>query len=178
MSEGALLWLGDTNGNFVAARIVAPPVVFDATDLNADGRLDLLGLSSDGQPMQAVNRGSKNYHWQIIRPRAKQAVGDQRINSFGVGGEIEIRSGLLVQMQPITGPQIHFGLGEQSGVDVARILWPNGSLRAEFALKADQEVVTEQRLKGSCPFLIRLQRQEHGVRERRCPVGIGDRPAH
>jgi len=37
---------------------------------------------------------------------------------------------------------------------VARILWPNGSVRAEFALKADQEVVTEQRLKGSCPFLF------------------------
>ena len=104
--------------------------------------------------MQAVNHGSKNYHWQIIRPRAKQATGDQRINSFGVGGEIEIRSGLLVQMQPITGPQMHFGLGEQTGVDVARILWPNGSVRAEFALKADQEVVTEQRLKGSCPFLF------------------------
>ena len=154
-AQGALLWLGDTHGNFVLAnKAVAPQVVFDASDLNADGRLDLLGLSSDGQPMQAVNRGSKNYHWQIIRPRAKQAVGDQRINSFGVGGEIEIRSGLLVQMQPITGPQVHFGLGEQSGVDVARILWPNGSLRAEFALKADQEVVTEQRLKGSCPFLF------------------------
>ena len=25
---------------------------------------------------------------------------------------------------------------------------------AEFALKADQEVLTEQRLKGSCPFLF------------------------
>ena len=49
---------------------------------------------------------------------------------------------------------MHFGLGEQTGVDVARILWPNGSVRAEFALKADQEVVTEQRLKGSCPFLF------------------------
>lgn len=154
-AAGALLWLGDTNGNFVpATRTMAPPVVFDATDLNADGRLDLLGLSGDGQPVLAVNRGSKDYHWQIIRPRAKQAVGDQRINSFGVGGEIEIRSGLLVQMQPITGPQIHFGLGEQNSVDVARILWPNGSLRAEFALKADQEVVAEQRLKGSCPFLF------------------------
>jgi hypothetical protein len=39
-------------------------------------------------------------------------------------------------------------------VDVARILWPNGSMRAEFDLKADQQVVTEQRLKGSCPFLF------------------------
>ena len=67
------------------------------------GRLDLLGLSSDGQPLQGMNRGTRNYHWQIIRPRALQAKGDQRINSFGVGGEIEIRSGLLVQMQPIMG---------------------------------------------------------------------------
>jgi tetratricopeptide (TPR) repeat protein len=158
---GALVWLGDDKDAFLpATKIAAPAMVFDAADLNADGRLDLLGLSTDGQPMQAVNRGSKNYHWQIIRPRAKQASGDQRINSFGVGGEIEIRSGLLVQMQPITGPQIHFGLGEQQGVNVARILWPNGSVRAEFALKADQEVVTEQRLKGSCPFLFAYNGKE------------------
>jgi len=33
----------------------------------------------------------------VVRPHAVQAVGDQRINPFGVGGEIEIRSGLLVQ---------------------------------------------------------------------------------
>ena len=64
--------------------------------------------------MQAINQSSKNYHWQVVRPHAVQAVGDQRINPFGVGGEIEIRSGLLVQKQPITGPQLHFGLGEQT----------------------------------------------------------------
>jgi Flp pilus assembly protein TadD len=154
-APGALMWLGDEKGGFGAAQPVSGlSRIFDTADLKTPGRLDLVGLSANGQPVQAVNRGSKNYHWQIIRPRAKQATGDQRINSFGVGGEIEIRSGLLVQMQPITGPQMHFGLGAQMGVDVARILWPNGSVRAEFALKADQEVVTEQRLKGSCPFLF------------------------
>ena len=89
----------------------------------------------------------------FVRTR-RQAAGDQRINPFGVGGEIEVRSGLLVQKQPITGPQLHFGLGEQTSVDVARIVWPNGSVRAEFDLKADQQIVTEQRLKGSCPFLF------------------------
>jgi len=154
-TPGALTWLGDEKGGFGSSvTIFGPPVIFDAADLKSAGRLDLLGISSDRQPLREVNHGTKNYHWQIIRPRAKQATGDQRINSFGVGGEIEIRSGLLVQMQPITGPQMHFGLGAQTGVDVARILWPNGSVRAEFALKADQEVVTEQRLKGSCPFLF------------------------
>jgi len=154
-SGGALIWLGDAGGNFgPASKPATPSVVFDAADITANGRLDLLGLSADGQAVRSVNHGTKGYHWQRIRPRAKQATGDQRINPFGVGGEIEIRSGLLVQMQPITGPQIHFGLGEQTGVDVARILWPNGTVRAEFAMKADQEVVTEQRLKGSCPFLF------------------------
>ena len=80
--------------------------------------MDMLGLSADGQAMRGVNRGIRNYHWQTIRPRARQATGDQRVNPFGVGGEMEIRSGLLVQKQPITGPQLHFGLGEQNGVDL------------------------------------------------------------
>jgi Flp pilus assembly protein TadD len=154
-STGTFLWLGDGDGQFSLLQgLQTPTRVFDAAVLSGNGRLDLLGLSGDGQPVQGMNRGTKNYHWQIIRPRAHQATGDQRINSFGIGGEIEIRSGLLVQQQPITGPLIHFGLGDQPGVDVARILWPNGTVRAEFALKPDQEFVAEQRLKGSCPFLF------------------------
>ncbi|MGI9165314.1 MAG: FG-GAP-like repeat-containing protein [Pyrinomonadaceae bacterium] len=156
---GALVWLSDEKGNFNLLDHpidvpLAPALAFDLTDLNGDGRLDLLGLSDEGQPIQAINHGERNYHWQVIRPRAKQAAGDQRINSFGVGGEMEIRSGLLVQKQPITGPLLHFGLGEQTGADVVRIVWPNGSVRAEFELQADQEIVAEQRLKGSCPFLF------------------------
>jgi hypothetical protein len=34
------------------------------------------------------------------------------------------------------------------------VVWPNGTVRAEFGVKADQDVVTEQRLKASCPFLF------------------------
>jgi hypothetical protein len=154
-ATGALIWLGDDKGNFVPLDHPAgPALVFDAADLNGDGKLDLLGLSANGQPVQAINQGSKNYHWQVVRPHAVQAVGDQRINPFGVGGEIEIRSGLLVQKQPITGPQLHFGLGEQTESEVVRVVWPNGTVRAEFGVKADMDIVTEQRLKASCPFLF------------------------
>jgi Flp pilus assembly protein TadD len=154
-SPGALIWLADEKDQFTLMQGAhAPARVFDAADLTGAGHLDLLGLTGDGQAIQFVNHGTKSYNWQVIRPRAHQATGDQRINSFGIGGEIEIRSGLLVQKQPITGPQLHFGLGQQTGAEVARILWPNGTMRAEFALKADQEVITEQRLKGSCPFLF------------------------
>jgi hypothetical protein len=160
-SPGAFIWLADEKGQFALMQgMQVPERVFDFADLSGAGHLDLLGLSSTGQAIEAVNRGTKTYNWQIIRPRAHQATGDQRINSFGIGGEIEIRSGLLVQKQPINGPQLHFGLGQQSGADVARILWPNGTMRAEFALKADQEVITEQRLKGSCPFLFAFNGKE------------------
>lgn len=151
----AFVWLGDGVGNLRRLdKPVGPQLVFDTADLNADGRLDLLGLSANGGALQAINHGSKNYHWQVVRPRASQAAGDQRINSFGIGGEMEIRAGLLVQKQPITGPLLHFGLGEEASADVIRVVWPNGTVRADFEVKADQEIVTEQRLKGSCPFLF------------------------
>ena len=149
------LWLQDANGSFAPLTAAMPgQSIGTVADLKGDGQLALVGLGGDGKLATATARGTRNYHWQTIRPRAKQSTGDQRINSFGIGGEIEIRAGLLVQRQPITTPQLHFGLGEQKQTDVARILWPNGSVRAEFALKANQQVVTEQRLKGSCPFLF------------------------
>jgi Tfp pilus assembly protein PilF len=154
-ANGALLWLQDENGNFEQQpKPISPARVFGFADLKSNGRLAAIGLSQDGILNIGENHGTKNYQWQSIRPRARVATGDQRINSFGIGGEIEVRAGLLLQKQPINSPELHFGLGEQKQADVARILWPNGSVRAEFNLKADQQVVTEQRLKGSCPFLF------------------------
>lgn len=154
-TAGALVWLAGSSGRLNQLnRAVGPPQVFNLADVQDDGRLALLGLTSDGQPQEDLNHGTKDYHWQTIRPRARQATGDQRVNSFGIGGEVEIRSALLTQKLPITGPQLHFGLGTYAQTDVARIVWPNGTVSAEFALRADQEVLTEQRLKGSCPFLF------------------------
>ena len=154
------VFLSDQNGIFKSLDPATDARIFSVADLNGDGRLDLLGLDAEGQPVRLTNRGSKNYHWQKVRPRAKQAVGDQRINPFGIGGEMEIRSGLLVQKQLITSPLVHFGLGEQTNADVIRIVWPNGSVRAEFDIKADQTITAEQRLKGSCPFLFAFDGRE------------------
>ena len=155
-TESALasfIWLQNEDAGFQ----LLPPTaarIFSATDLNNDGQLSLIGLTKTGGLSVAASHGTKGYHWQTIRPRAKVATGDQRINSFGIGGEIEMRAGLLTQKQPMNAPALHFGLGEAKQADVARIFWPNGTVRAEFNLKADQQIVTEQRLKGSCPFLF------------------------
>ena len=152
---GAQLWLGEGGAKFV--RYPAPvgsAEIFGVADIKADGHLALFGISQNGQPQIARTESTKPYHWQTIRPRARQATGDQRVNSFGIGGQVQIRSGLLTQTAPINSPQLHFGLGTHDQTDVARIEWPNGTVSAEFGLKADQQILTEQRLKGSCPFLF------------------------
>jgi tetratricopeptide (TPR) repeat protein len=170
--DSAQVWLGNEARKFTPLSAPAGAArVFDVADVNGDGRLDLIGLSAAGAAQQLINQGSKKYQWQILRPRARQATGDQRINSFGIGGEMELRSGLLVQKQPITSPQLHFGLGELDGADVVWISWPNGMENAEFALKANQEVLTEQRLKGSCPFLFAWNGKQIGFVKDAVPWG-------
>jgi Tfp pilus assembly protein PilF len=128
------------------------------TVIDSHGRLNIVGLiaGSDGTThvVELKNQGSKNYYWQVVRPRAAQITGDQRINSFGIGGEIEIRSGLLTQKQIISSPVLHFGLGDRRGAEFARIEWPNGLIQTEFDLKANETLLAEQRLKGSCPLLF------------------------
>ncbi len=128
--------------------------VYTLAEVTGDGRLDMIGVDSEMQPVRLENRGTRDYRSTIMRPIAAEATGDQRINPFGLGGEVEVRSGLLYQKQPIADPIIHFGLGERDMVHVARIVWPNGDIQAEFDLLADQTVETQQRLKGSCPWLF------------------------
>jgi hypothetical protein len=149
---GHEIFLGNATG-FTRLPIKVDLTFPDVADLNGDGRLDVIGISPDGV-RSLMNRGTKNYHWQNIRLRAANARGDQRVSSFGIGSEIEVRAGLLTQRQPVASPVLHFGIGDHAEVDVARIVWPNGVAQAEFALQADREIRSVQRLKGSCPWLF------------------------
>ena len=130
-----------------------PGGITAASDLDGDGRLELVARADDGARVVRV-KGQKSYGWQAIRPRAVTATGDQRINSFGIGGEVEVRTGLHVQKQVIGAPVVHFGLGEATSAEVARITWPNGFLQSEFDLAANASIGASQRLKGSCPWLF------------------------
>ncbi len=152
-TSGGWIGLGDGSGRFKTAPAPKGIRVFSIVDLNSDGTLDLVGLDGHGRPVRGTGRGTKSYHWQVIRPKAQKVYGDGRINSFGVGGEVEVRAGLLVQKQVIAGPVVHYGLGDHKVADVARIVWPNGTNQGEFDIAADKAITTEQRLKGSCPFL-------------------------
>ena len=90
---GSRIALASPDGNFRQASGQLPGGITAAADLDGDGRLELVVLRGDGAGVVRV-KGQKNYRWQAIRPRAVTATGDQRINSFGVGGEVEVRTGL------------------------------------------------------------------------------------
>ena len=159
LSDQSRVWLSDGSGTFaplnapIDGRVLTVDHLMGADGIT-DGRLDLTGVAEDGTLSQWMSQGVADYHWQVLRPRAGQALGDQRINSFTIGGEVEIRAGLLYQKQPILSPMVHFGLGDRTQADVARLIWPNGDIQSEFELNSDQSIFTPQRLKGSCPWLF------------------------
>ena len=130
-------------------------LVHSLFDVEGDDRLDLLLIDENNRLQQLDNQGDEEYYGTSIRARASGEQGDQRINSFGIGGEIEVRSGLLYQKRQIRSPLVHFGLGRYEQTDVLRIIWPNGSVQTGFSeLGAGSTIFNEQILKGSCPWLF------------------------
>jgi Tfp pilus assembly protein PilF len=144
-------------GSGETVHVVAATIPIDvraAEDLDGNGRVELVGKQADGRAAVVRSTGSRSYHWQAIRTHAATATGDQRINSFGIGGELEVRTGLHLQKHRIDGPVTHVGIGEATGSEVVRITWPNGTLQSEFNVGADASIAATQRLKGSCPWLF------------------------
>ncbi|HQZ72181.1 MAG TPA: FG-GAP-like repeat-containing protein [Anaerolineae bacterium] len=161
--------LNDGQGAWQDLPLVERAAARALADLDGDGKLDLVGMgdAAGTAAIRLTNQGgAKDYHYQVLRLRGleippappgqsgAQQSGDQRINSFGLGGLVSIRSGLLTQTRLIDGPALHFGLGSRGGVETAHIYWPNGLPQGEFDLEGDAATTALQRLKGSCPWLF------------------------
>ncbi|MCC5940615.1 MAG: CRTAC1 family protein, partial [Balneolaceae bacterium] len=174
--EETRIWLGNEDRQPVAYEEILPGGILNVFDVDGNERLDLLGVNENLEPFHLKNEGTRNYFARSIRARASGDMGDQRINSFGIGGEMEVRSGLLYQKQLISSPIVHFGLGEHEEAQMLRIIWPNGSVQAEFAeLGMGATIFNEQILKGSCPWLFTNDGEEiHFITDAlwRSPLGL------
>ncbi|HLJ56636.1 MAG TPA: CRTAC1 family protein, partial [Chthonomonadaceae bacterium] len=196
----AKAWLCDEKHALAPLSAAIPGPVFAAGELSGNGRLDLIGLSPAGQPVRMASHGSKDYRWQDVRPIANDQEfakygqerkdprsaasgggGDRRSNSFGIGGVMELRAGLLYCKQTICSPVVHFGLGTYQEADVVRVLWPNGDVRSEYAQLSDNPMVPNtssalpHRLDTSCPWLFAWNGHKMGFVTDfiwRSPVGL------
>lgn len=154
---GGAAWLGGAGAVFTLLAAAAPAGGCTIATLSENGRPDILALDPAGRPVRIRTTGTKDYRWLNIRFRATPqagATGDNRINSYGIGGEIEVRTGTHIVKRPIDTQAVHVGLGDRTQADVVRIQWPNGQAQVEFRATGNQVFAPAQRLKGSCPFLF------------------------
>ena len=162
---GTRIFLGNAHGKLDPLTTIVEDKVWGVDETTPNGLPDLIGLDAKGKPVRLVNGCKRNYKWIDLRPRAQYLAvnaqghedGDNRINPFGVGSEAALRAGLLHQKITVTGPTLHFGLGENPQADAVRLLWTNGASQAEFQpdLKTNLAFIVSQRvIDSSCPWLF------------------------
>ncbi len=142
------------SGRFIARRITDGPDTAEriaAADLDGDGDLDLVTVGAAGLHRLINEGGNENNHLSLrLRGLTK---GNSKNNVFGIGSLIEVRDGRAYQLHEAHDDVVHIGLGDRPTADVLRVVWTNGVPQNRLAVAAEQTIVEEQLLKGSCPFL-------------------------
>ncbi|MFC2124068.1 FG-GAP-like repeat-containing protein [Bacteroidota bacterium] len=163
--RGVFLFHNDGEGNFEDASDILPDGItagrqIAIADYNQDGDLDIYitGLQG-GIRLLRNDGGNANHHLKVQLVGIR--TGSGKNNHFGIGAKVEIRAGYLYQMRTVTEPNIYFGLGTHEKADVVRILWTNGVPQNIFSPGSDQDLIEEQQLKGSCPFLYTWNGKEY-----------------
>ncbi len=163
--SGVSLYHNDGTGKFYIVLDILPEDLISGRliqtmDYNDDGDTDVLIAGLDGSIRLLRNDGGNNNHY-VKMTLVGLRTGSAKNNYYGIGAKVEIRAGNLYQSKVVTEPGIHFGLGPRSKADVIRILWTNGVPQNIFYPGTDQDLVEEQILKGSCPFLYTWNGKEY-----------------
>jgi tetratricopeptide (TPR) repeat protein len=163
--KGAFLFHNDGWGNFKNTSHLLPASLNGGTqvriaDYNEDGDLDLYLIDLDGKLRLLRNDGGNGNH-HLKMKLVGLRTGSGKNNHFGIGAKVEVRAGNLYQMQVVTSPNVHFGMGSRTKADVVRIMWTNGVPQNMFFPDSDRNLIEEQELKGSCPFLYTWNGEEY-----------------
>lgn len=147
---------GAGNGAFQPEKLL--PESFRSTtnirtvDFDTDGDLDILGIA-DGKLTGLTNQGGNQNHWLSVRIRGEAEEKSGRVNHWGIGSLLELKSEGTYQARVVTQETTQFGLGAATQVDVLRVLWTNGVPQSVIQPAPDRAICEKMTLKGSCPYL-------------------------
>ncbi|MCD6200328.1 MAG: VCBS repeat-containing protein [Bacteroidales bacterium] len=155
--KGVFLFHNDASGKFFITQNILPEDLTSGRkiipfDYNEDGDMDVAIAGTHGGIRLLRNDGGNNLHYLKMKLVGLR-TGSGKNNYYGIGAKIEVRAGNLYQSAVVTSPEVLFGLGTRTKADVIRILWTNGVPQNIFFPHTDQDLVEQQQLKGSCPFL-------------------------
>lgn len=118
-------------------------------DIDGDGDLDLLLLSSGSRPRLLRNDQSTGHHWLRLK-----LIGGDKSNRDAIGAVVTVtladKTVLTRMVNPTRSYQsqvelpVHFGLGQASQVESIQITWPDGSQQTLPATPADQLLTISQ----------------------------------
>ena len=155
---GVFLFRNDGTGRLIDRSTVIPPPVratgasaIAVSDVDEDGDEDLFLIDSAGAP-RLLRNDLGNSNLGVNVELKGLGSGSGKNNAFGIGAKLELRAGQIYQTRVATGRTTHFGLGPHLKADVLRIEWPNGVPQIAYFPGADQDVVEQEMLKGSCAF--------------------------
>jgi len=134
------------------------PRALVAADIDGDGATDLL-VTTNGSLLALHNEGGNKNH---SLPINLKGLND---NKSAFGTKVTVFAGEMEQKWELTGSsgylaqgpsEIIAGLGQETRVDVVRLLWPTGVYQDEIDLAANEphELLEIDRRGSSCPVLF------------------------
>lgn len=118
------------------------------SDLDNDGRLDMVISDLDGPPQILHNELSSPGNWLMVKLEGAGKMTD------AIGAVIMLKAGEEIQTRLIRSGssyisqedmRVHFGLGERAKADRVQILWPDGTTTERENVAANQLLVVRQK---------------------------------
>ncbi len=141
-------------GRFAEGAVDLPAPARPALDalqptwLGAPGKLDLVGITHDGQ-VAVYEKEGPPARWLEVK------MNGYKSNSLGIGSIVEFKAGNFYNKVTVTSGPVRIYTGDLTKLDVVRVTWPNAVVQnwIDVATNKPIEVRESERLASSCPFL-------------------------